>query len=391
MPIGRQYDDATELVTISHSEVSGPQEIYGYSEPNRIVLDGVRFVPQGRPSNTLLIYMHPTGTIRRLPVPRAMAAAGVHVLCAESRYARNDTALIMEKVLSDYGAFVRHAKEEWGYTTVVLAGWSGGGSLTAFYQSQAEHPTIVDTPAGDPVDVRGLIPGDAFIYHAAHLGRAEMLREFIDPSILDETNPDIRDVELDLYHPRNPNKPPYSPDYLEYFRSQQEARIRRRTAYVKEMLEDLRRRGGSETERVIVTHRTLADPRFLDATIDPNDREIGMSFMGVPQLANVSPAGIARSSTLRGWLSQWSAEDSRARADLAARNIRIPVLAIENSADDAVPQPHTQRFLDACASADQTMHVAKGANHYYAGQDETLHDVVQLILGWLQDRQLLEA
>jgi pimeloyl-ACP methyl ester carboxylesterase len=390
VPVERQDEIATDFVSVSHSEVSGLREVYGYSEPNRVVLDGVRFVPQGRPSNTLLMYMHPTGTIRRLPVPRVMAAAGMHILCAESRYARNDTALIMEKVLSDYGAFVRHAKEVWGYTTVVLVGWSGGGSLTAFYQSQAEHPTIVDTPAGDPVDLSDLIPGDAFIYHAAHLGRAEMLRDFIDPSVLDEANPDIRDVELDLYDPRNPNQPPYPPDYLEYFRSQQSARIRRRTTYVKEMLEQLRRRGGSETERVILTHRTLADPRFLDATIDPNDREIGMSFMGVPQLANISPAGLARCSTLRGWLSQWSAEDSRARADIAARSIHVPLLAIENSADDAVPQPHTQQLLDACASADKTMHVIKGANHYYAGQDDILQDVVQLIREWLQDRDLLE-
>ena len=257
--------------------------------------------------------------------------------------------------------------------------------------SQAEHPTIVDTPAGDPVDLSDLIPGDAFIYHAAHLGRAEMLRDFIDPSVLDESNPDIRDVELDLYDPRNPNQPPYSPDYIEYFRSQQAARIRRRTTYVKELLEQLRRSGGSETERVILTHRTLADPRFLDATIEANDRQPGMCFMGVPELSNISPAGLARCSTLRGWLSQWSPEDTRARADIAAQNIHVPLLAIENSADDAVPQPHTQRLHDACASKDKTMHVIKGANHYYTGQDDLMQDAVRLIREWLEDRGLLEA
>ena len=122
MPVERQYEVVTDFVSISYSEVSGLREVYGFTEPDRVVLDGVRFVPQGRPSNTLLMYMHPTGAIRRLPVPRAMAAAGMHILSAESRYPRNDTALIMEKVLSDYGAFVRHAKEVWGYTNVVLVG-----------------------------------------------------------------------------------------------------------------------------------------------------------------------------------------------------------------------------------------------------------------------------
>ena len=69
MPAERQYEIATDFVSVSYSEVSGLREVYGFTEPNRIVVDGVRFVPQGRPSYTLLMYMHPTGTIRRLPVP----------------------------------------------------------------------------------------------------------------------------------------------------------------------------------------------------------------------------------------------------------------------------------------------------------------------------------
>ncbi|MBL0115914.1 MAG: hypothetical protein IPP45_11240 [Sphingomonadales bacterium] len=53
-----------------------------------------------------------------------------------------------------------------------MAGWSGGGSLTAFYQAMAENPTVTQTPAGDPVDLSGMIPGDAMMFHAAHLSRA---------------------------------------------------------------------------------------------------------------------------------------------------------------------------------------------------------------------------
>ena len=95
---------------------------------------------------------------------------GFHVLCAGSRYQRNDTALIMENVLLDLGAYIRAAKEDWGYERVVLCGWSGGGSLTMLYQSQAERPSITQTPAGDPVDVAGagLIPADAVLSLAAH-------------------------------------------------------------------------------------------------------------------------------------------------------------------------------------------------------------------------------
>lgn len=390
-PTRRQFEIVSDWVSLVHSEQTGDGELYGYVEADLVALEGVRFLPKNHSSKTLIIYMHPTATFTRLPIPRAMAASGAHVLCAESRYTRNDTALVMEKVLLDYAAFVRHAKEVWGYEKLVLVGWSGGGSLTALYQSQAQNPTIVDTPASDPVELGDLIPGDAFIFHAAHLSRAEVLQDFIDPSVLDEWNPDIRNVELDLYDPRNPNQPPYSPEYLKYFRAEQRSRVQRRTAFAKEMLDQFRRRGGVERDRVLLTHRTLADPRFLDPTIDANDREIGKCFMGVPEVANVSTAGIARYSTLRAWLSQWSADDSRAHADLCAPSITVPVLAIENTADDAVPQPHINRFFSACASDDKSFWIGKGANHYYAEQPEMLQQVVDVTVEWLGSRGLIDV
>jgi pimeloyl-ACP methyl ester carboxylesterase len=381
----------TEWVHISYAEPSAMREVYGFhGTQGRINLEGIRFLPTGRPSKTLLIYMHPASTLQLLPVPRAMAAAGLHVLCAGSRYARNDTPLIMENVLLDYGAYVRHAKDVWGYDKVVVAGWSGGGSLIAFYQAQAENCAVTTTPAGDPVDLSGLIPGDAILWQAAHLSRAEVLADFIDPSVLDEADPSKRIVELDLYDPRNPNKPPFSKDYLDHFRAAQLARIRRRTAQVKELLHALKAEGSTERERGLLLHRTLAEPRFLDGTLDPNDRKIGWCFLGEPEASNSSPAGIARYSTLRAWLSQWSFDDSQAKALMNASHISVPLLAIENSADDAVPQPHTRQFFDAAGSSDKTMHVIHGADHYYAGQPERLSEAVQLVTGWLRARDLLE-
>jgi dienelactone hydrolase len=316
----------------------------------------------------------------------------MHVLCAASRYARNDTPLIMEKVILDLGAYVRHAKEVWRYEKVVVVGWSGGGSLALLYQSQAERPTITHTPAGDPVDVEGakLIPGDALILQAAHVSRAVCLADWIDPSVRDENDPDDRDPELDLYDPRNPDRPPYSREFLERFRAAQLARIRRRTAWVKDTLERLRKRGAKELERGFVTHRTMAEPRFLDGAIDPNDRRLGWCFLGEPETVNSGPAGLARFSTLRAWLSQWSIDDTNAHGERCAERVTVPLLAIENSADDAVPQPHTGRIHQAARSADKTMKVVKGATHYYAGQPELLERAVDLCVDWMRERNLLD-
>lgn len=101
---------------------------------------------------------------------RALARSGVHVVCCGSRYTGGDAALIMENVVVDLSHVVSHCRERLGYRKVVLCGWSGGGSVAAFYQSQAEHPTVTATPAGDPPNLTTIaLPRvDALIIAAAH-------------------------------------------------------------------------------------------------------------------------------------------------------------------------------------------------------------------------------
>lgn len=380
-----------EWVHIAYPEKAEFVESYGFAgNQGHVNLEGIRIRQRGTVSDTLLVYMHPASTLQLLPVPRAAALAGAHVLCAGSRYARNDTAAILEKVVLDLGAYVRHAKERWGYSKVILVGWSGGGSLALFYQAQAEAPSITQTPAGDPFDMRAadLIPADAVIFQAAHISRARLLLDIIDPSVQDEFDPKNRTVELDIYNPRNPNRPPYSDDFISSYREAQRARMRRITDWVRAELDELRVKGGLEVERGFVTHRTLADPRFLDGALDPNDRPIGRCYLGHPETANSGPVGLARFSTLRAWLSQWSIDDTQADGVRCAETIRAPMLIIENSADDAVPQPHAREIFDAAGTADKQFEVIKGATHYYAGQPELLADATRLTLDWLSDRGL---
>lgn len=392
MPDGRTYDISPEWVQLQFEEHSAVQDVYGFSSTKGIItVEGVRYLPAGVPARTLLIFMHPASTQTILPVPRVIAASGFHVLAAGSRYTRNDTALSMEKILRDLGAYVRHAREVWNYENVVLAGWSGGGSLMTFYQAQAERPTITETPAGDPIDIAGmrLIPANGVIFHAAHNSRATVLRDMIDPSVIDESNPDIRDIELDLYDPRNPNQPPYTQDYLARFRAAQIDRIARRTQWVKQMLEHFRHVGGIENERGFITHRTMADPRYLDLGIDPNDRKLRMSFLGEPETVNVAAAGLARFATLRSWLSQWSPEDTNVDAERNVKEISVPFMAIRNTGDDAVLGPQIERVYEAAGSASKIMHEVQGANHYYANQPDQLRLAIGMYRDWMEAHRFL--
>ena len=369
-------------------------ETYGFAGTQGFVaLEGQRFVPHAKPSSdTVYVFMHPSSTLQLLPMPSALANAGLHVICAGSRYPKNDSALIMEKVCFDLGQYIKWAKESCGYKKVVLVGWSGGGSLSLFYQSQAESPSITHTPAGDEYDLMAakLIPADGIIFIAAHLSRAETLTEWLDPSVKDELNPDDRELDLDIYNPACPNKPPFSPEFVARFRAAQIARSRKITLWAESMLALLKQRDDGEVERGFVVHRTMCDVRWIDPSVDPNGRRPNHCYLGSPKSANSAPAGLARFSTLRSWLSQFSYDKSQAKGPLsAARITRTPVLQIENEADDAVPATHNPAIFKALATRDKEMVSIKGATHYYLGQPEQLKQCIDTVFDWSRRKNLL--
>jgi len=368
-------------------------ETYGFAgNSGHVNLEGQLMRSPTSTARTVYIFMHPTSVLHLLPMPISLADAGLDVLCAASRYPRNDAALIQEKVAIDLGKWIAYARGDLGYEKVVLLGWSGGGSLSLFYQAQAETPTITHTPAGDPVDLvnAGLQPADGVIFIAAHLSRAETLTEWLDPSVIDELDPDNRDPELDIYSPDCPNQPPYSAEFVARFREAQRARNRKITAWAQDMLETLKAKGTAEQERAFVVHRTMCDVRWFDPTVDPSDRRVGWSYMGDPIAVNVGPVGLARYTTLRSWLSQWSYDESNAKGPLNAAKIHnSPVLLIENTADEAVPATHNPAIFAALATPDKEYLQLKGATHYYLGQPELLARCIHAVIDWSQRKGLL--
>ncbi len=382
-PLSGSYERVPLLVVFSDD--SPVRDTYGGT--GEIVALEAHLLRPEKASDTVIVFMHPIGGGAYLPMTVALAKAGHHVIYCNSRYRGVDSALIMEKVTQDLGACVRHAREKLGYSKVVLAGWSGGGALSAFYQAQAEHPTVTATPAGDPFDLTAmdLIPADGLMLLAAHVSRHQTLTEWMDPSLLDEHDPTVRDPELDLYNPGNPNQPPYGAEFLERYREAQIARNRRITAWVKAKLAALKAAGRPHDEFGFVVHGTMADPRWLDPAVDPNDRRPGWCYQGDPRVVNMSPVGLARFTTLRSWLSQWSYDEARADAERCAPDISVPVLVVGNSADDACTPSHTHRIFAAFTHGDKELHEIKGATHYYMGPDQLprLQEAVELIGGWL--------
>jgi len=363
-----------------------------YGGVDMVVLRAHLLRPPASRSDTVILFMHPLGGGEYLPLPMALAKAGHHVIYCQSRYPNNDTALIMEKVAVDMGECLRDAKERLGYTRVILGGWSGGGSLALFYQRQAEHASITCTPAGDPPNLQeeNLLPADGMLLLAAHVSRALTLTEWMDASIMDEARPDVRDPELDLYNPDNPNQPPYSAEFQMRYRAAQIARNRRITAWVKSRLTELRAQGRPNDEFAFTVHGTMAAPVWRDLTIDPNERKANSCFLGDPMVANNGPVGLARFTTLRSWLSQWSYDESNANGVADAANMSLPTLVISNMADDACTPSHARRLFDAVANDNKELVEIPGATHYYLGQHEQLRSAEQTVTKWLRRQGLTD-
>ncbi len=371
-----------EPFPIVSAEKASIKETYGGED---IVMVLCTLIRTEQPSETCLVTMHPIGGTGWLPVMSQFARAGIHVLASDSRYRGADYALNMEKVTMDLGSAVRHAREVLGYKHVVLLGWSGGGSLSAFYQAQAEHPTVTSSPCGGGPDLAtaGLLPADAVVMMAAHVSRHGTLTEWIDPAITDEKDPDKRDSDLDLYS--GLIIPPYEPDFLERYRAAQVARNRKITTWVKHKLAELKDAGRENEEFAFVTHGTMADPRWLDPSVDPNDRVPGTCYLGDPQVVNNGPVGLARFCTLRSWLSQWSFDDANACGPTSLVRVSKPVLVVGNTADNACTPSHTDALFDAVVHNRKAKVEIKGANHYYMGQPELAAEAIGAVLDWLRD------
>ena len=110
----------------------------------------------------------------------------------------------------------------------------------------------------------------------------------------------------------------FAPVFLERYRAAQVARVQRLDAIARAHLarhEEAREESDRPSfdtrpfperqrvlqrrafEAVMVVHRTMADPAFVDATIDPSPRDYGSLLSERPDLMNFAALGFARTVT----------------------------------------------------------------------------------------------
>jgi pimeloyl-ACP methyl ester carboxylesterase len=338
-----------------------------------------RLADEGCDKRLAFIVIHPTSNFMSHYLLEPLQRRGRAIMGLNTRYAANDSTLIMERAIQDLGAGVGYLRRL-GYQRVVLLGNSGGGSLAAFYQAEAEKITVTTTPDGAPFDLRPeqLPPVDGMAMLAAHPGRALTMVEWIDPSAVDEREMYRTDASLDMYNPAN--GPPYDAGWLQRYRAAQRARNERITGWVLGRLEEVE--GNADPSLIkdepFIVYRTVADPRFLDLSIDPSDRAVSNT-----KRSNYGPTNLGRFSTLRSFLSQWSARLSRADGPACLARTSVPVLNVLYSADTLVFPAQVRLWSQAAAGRCQD-HTLKGATHHLLDQDRLIEELADLLVAWAE-------
>lgn len=344
---------------------------------------GVYHRPEGHEPRTALIATHYNIDFSEHYLASCIAERGLGFLGWNTRFRGAESYFLADLALADIDVGVRWLRGR-GVDCVVLLGNSGGGSLMATYQAQATAPNLVPeySRRGLHPAIDDLAGGDLYVSIVAHTGRAEVLTNWMDPSVTDENDPLSVDPALDPFSPDR--QPPFDPEFVATYRGTQRARNARITAWCKGELDRLAAAG--HRERLFVVPRLWADLRMLDGSIDPSQRTVPGCYLGDPRRANYGIYGVGTVSSLRTWLSMWSLADSQCNTD-QLRHVGVPSLVIDANADTGIFPSDTAKIVAALhnrpGSPDVPFHTISG-DHYLIQPTSARAEAADLITAWVR-------
>jgi len=382
---------------------------------------GIYYAPKKNATPKIgVLAIHPRVNFSRHYFIPHCVAAGFSCLGLNSRCLNNDSTAVHEELVLDLNAGMKFLREEKGAEKIILFGNSGGGSLSAMFQVQAQLPPgkrIEFTPAGDRTMLNEveLFPADALVTVSAHKGQGLVLTRCIDPSVMDENDPMVVNPELDMYDTRNgfreaPEQSHYSDEFVAAFRQAQLDRVQRIDETVRTMIEDSRKSAqryaeqkdqldfmewhhlgrAAAMQKLMIVYRTMANPDYIDHRRDPSGRSYGSLISDRPDLMNMQLMGFARIQTPQAWLSTWSGISSNANLVDNIAKVEIPVLVCNATKDKEIYPADIKQIWEAVTVEDKTVHDFD-ALHYFEppfGADSApdVRRLMNVVIPWIRER-----
>lgn len=342
---------------------------------------GLYWTPKGARPKVAVVATHYNVDFAEHYAAPHFAARGYGFLGWNTRYRGAEDQFLLEHALIDIGVGMKWLRESAGVETVVVLGNSGGGSLMGAYQAEAIAPTLHDTLKGEGRAALETLPrGDLYISLNAHQGRPEVLTDWLDASVVDESDPVATDEALNPFNPEN--GPPYSADFIARYRAAQRARNQRITDWAKAELKRLNDAG--VPDRIFPLFRVWGDLRCMDGAIDPSERVTPLCYRGHPAVANKTPS-IGRANTLKTWLSMWSLETSKCQGKPHLAKFDLPALVVQGMADTGVFPSDARLIHSFIGSADKTLELIPG-QHYFEDSRAIRDRAIDVMDAWIKAR-----
>ena len=342
---------------------------------------GLYWTPKGARPKVAVVATHYNVDFAEHYAAPYFAARGYGFLGWNTRYRGAEDQFLLEHALIDIGVGMKWLRESAGVETVVVLGNSGGGSLMGAYQAEAIAPTLHETLKGEGRAALETLPrGDLYISLNAHQGRPEVLTDWLDASVVDESDPVATDEALNPFNPEN--GPPYSADFIARYRAAQRARNQRITDWAKAELKRLNDAG--VPDRIFPLFRVWGDLRCMDGAIDPSERVTPLCYRGHPAVANKTPS-IGRANTLKTWLSMWSLETSKCQGKPHLAKFDLPALVVQGVADTGVFPSDARLIHSFIGSADKTLELIPG-QHYFEDSRAIRDRAIDVMDAWIKAR-----
>jgi pimeloyl-ACP methyl ester carboxylesterase len=267
----------------------------------------------GSPRDQIGIFvMHPSSSFINSPICTELANRGYRTLCADNPFSFNanaykgyedHSAIIARginclKAIAPPGQASSPCTSISGITKTIVIGHSMAGPMMAFYQNIAENGAATcQRPERlipcDTTNLSNLPKADGVILLDSHLGDAVATMTYIDPAVVNESQPAVRNPRLDMFDPRNGFDPntgvaQYGDDFIEAFLARQSER---NNQLVDQALDELKHIENG-TGNLYPDDMPFVVPGSVGARLfQPDTRLLRCTQDNYPLLSNANPAG----------------------------------------------------------------------------------------------------